>query len=476
MPEPASEEGVWPVAGCGLRLAGRVTGFARHLRRPWHFFAVVLAFSTTWFICSIPYFRSYNDPPEPYDGPDYDMIGWCLANGYGFGQFWSSAEYQRPYRESVHVKEYEYLTSRTGPCRPTTSRPPFLPFVLAGIYKVFGRRFWVWRVCSSAFAGAALAVSATLAYRFMGLTIALLTLAWGLVDPRMLNFAAGYMTEAPAMLGVVLLFLFLTRLTRHRRWRDAAGGGVVLGLLVLVRSSFVLWYPLVLLMLWRPLREAKTIKHGQCSRQRLLTVLLAAAVLVPSPWWVRNCLVLHAFMPLGTQGHMVLPAGYSWYAVLHRGQWTREAEDEIRQSLLKHRPDVYGKGIETERELARTSFAVALWWAVSHPHRLPQLAWYKTRRLWTPLSAHQWCLMIAALCGALVALNRPWAWPAFGLFMTQTLVVAATHNELGRFLVPLQPLLHLFAGLGVWALLRRGRMHVRRMRRLADRQFPGHPK
>ena len=424
--------------------------------------------ASAWFLASVEYSRSFNDPPEPYDGPDYDMIGLCLAKGYGYGCCWNDPDYRRIYEKYVRFgydKEYGYLLQRQGGFASTTYRPPFLPLALAGIYKSVGRQFWVWRVCACLFMGGAVAAAAALGYVVLGPGVAALTLAWGVLDSNLANFAAAYMTEAPATFGTAVLFVLLVRLLQRPTALDAVLAGAALGFLVLVRSVFVLWYVPLGILLWLAFRwrQRRGLVAGISWRKALL-LLLIPALLVPLPWWVRNCHVLGEFMPLGTQGKIALPGGYSWRAVFAHGQWSKEPEDEIRQALLKQNPELAANPLAFEREVAHYAQAVAIDWTIGHLHRIPQLVWDRVRRLWTPQSTYESLLFVCALCGAWVLLGQTWTWPLLALLGLETLVVAGTYCDGGRYLLPLHPALHLLAAFGRVALYRWAAHHIAWMR------------
>ncbi|OGV64355.1 MAG: hypothetical protein A3K19_17180 [Lentisphaerae bacterium RIFOXYB12_FULL_65_16] len=403
-----------------------------------------------WFLAAVPSLLPYNHPPEWGDGHDYDMIAFCLARGDGFGYMWSDEEFRRPYAQSDSVAHYKDLLSREGTFVSTTYRPPFVPFALAGIYRIFGRHFWIWRATTCLFTAAAVAIGAALMYRALGLGPCVLTFAWGVLDPYLLSYCPAYMTEAPAVFGLMLFMLCLNRWIETGRKRWVLLSGAVLGGLTLVRSVFALWYVLAAVFVWGVNRW----HFGEKSRARTAAVIamfLAMAIVVPLPWWIRNCIVLDRMMPLGTQGHIALPSGYSDQAILARGEWSY-FEKEIAAELLRQRPDLRPWTLEFERELAETDFAVALWWAVSHPHRIPQLAWLKAQSLWKPRIAYYGWLIPIAFCGCIAALRSSWAWPGLAFLGMHTMVVAATYSWGARFLMILSPVLHFFAGLGAWAL------------------------
>src|SRR4030095_1571000 len=131
--------------------------------------------------------------------------------------------------------------------------------------------------------------------------------------PRL--FAHEFRTEGIATLLVTLLAWMWIR-NGKAGWTGirCVASGLVLGVLAMSRSIFLLWIPLTMLAPGADRSSGKRAWRG-----RALSV--AVALLVIGPWWVRNCVVLEAFLPFGTQAALNLPAGFGPRALRFTGHW-----------------------------------------------------------------------------------------------------------------------------------------------------------
>ncbi|MGN6133079.1 MAG: hypothetical protein ACTHOU_01220, partial [Aureliella sp.] len=179
-----------------------------------------------------------------------------------------------------------------------------------------------------------------------------------------------------------------------------------------------------------------------------------AAVLVCLPWWVRNCLVLEAWMPLGTQGATTLVGGYSDEALAHGGQWQYAPELRLRQRVSGEQvSDHGGPLVHPDVRLARAASDQVRAWVHAHWRDLPMLAWYRLSSEWAPYSGRSLLWKLAALLGLIyLAVRLPPA-AAFigGVLLINTLMVMGLYSLGGRFLVPTYGMLYSLAGIGVAA-------------------------
>jgi hypothetical protein len=116
---------------------------------------------------------------------------------------------------------------------------------------------------------------------------------------------------------------------------------------------------------------------------RAFTVLLLA-LLIYSPWAIRNCLLLDAFMPLGTQGGISLPGGYSDEA-LHRdlvGVWYYHDPSELFAPIDAELRAQQAEPIVWERERARYGQHIAKAWALENWRNLPWLMLMRPVQMW----------------------------------------------------------------------------------------------
>ena len=124
-------------------------------------------------------------------------------------------------------------------------------------------------------------------------------LAWALYPPALGHAAKAHTPVLEGFLLILLAWFLLRALQRERR-RWPIAGGVVLGLLLLVRPSHgLVWAAWSLLILVRARWRRPAI------RMVLVTGVVAAAVL--APWTVRNLQVHGRLVPVATNG------GFNFY-------------------------------------------------------------------------------------------------------------------------------------------------------------------
>lgn len=152
--------------------------------------------------------------------------------------------------------------------------------LLAGVYRWFGAGLTV-APLANAIIGTLLVVVAHRLARH-GLSESRARLAAGLValHPGLISYTAAVMTEQLAAL-LVLATLWASAVLR-RKWLQALGTGVLLGLSILVRPATLLMGPVLALVGRRPWHKA------------LIGALAATAVasVVVLPWTLRNCRVM----------------------------------------------------------------------------------------------------------------------------------------------------------------------------------------
>ena len=220
--------------------------------------------------------------------------------------------------------------------------PPVYPLLLAGVGAVFGLGQVVLAVTNLACDGAAawliVRIGGRLGSRRGGLAAAWLYLIW----PTFL-FATPFAQKEPL---VTLLVLAIThRLLRladgPARPRDGMLLGLLGGLLALTQPGLATLPALLGLALLPAL--------GLRPLLRVAAFALPALLLVMAPWWIRNALVLHQFVPLTSTAGLGLWIGNNPHAT---GNWMAMPPDILPLSELA--------------QSARAA-AVASAWIAAHP-------------------------------------------------------------------------------------------------------------
>ena len=425
---------------------------------PARFLALVFVAITAAFVLGFAARGRLWAPPGRGDGPDYENIGFNLAQGRGFRLDWDSLEWRAPYEQHNSDHQYDYLLARTGSWA-TAYRPPLFPLLIAGNHLLFGRQFVTIRIGNALFVAGAVCLAAALAMRLIGPLGGVLVPVLAVADRRLLTYSGAILTESLALFTVVLLTWLLARLLDRPSGGKAALAGAALGVGVLGRSIFILWYPLLTITVFLLVRHAQATRNNRRALA-LTTLFLAAAVAVLAPWWVRNSTVLEAFMPLGTQGGIALPGGYSdaaWRS--GRGRWVQLNSWGLYDPLVHS--EVYQglPGHLRERDRARFGAQHASEWIKRNPEKLPVLAWRRLRDHFRPRNVHELSLLGLAFAGLLLARRQPLVRLLAALVVINALAVMAMYSDGPRLLIPVKASLYVLAavglvGVGLWVMER----------------------
>jgi hypothetical protein len=125
------------------------------------------------------------------------------------------------------------------------------------------------------------------------------------VFPPLVSLCGTIVSEAlflPLELALALVLVGLARRPAAVRWSILAGA--LCGLALLTRAVALVWAVVALVAVGRSVVSGRP-------RRRSLAGLLAAFVVVMAPWTVRNLDVLHAFVPVTTEGGYTLAGQYN---------------------------------------------------------------------------------------------------------------------------------------------------------------------
>ena len=407
-------------------------------------YAVVFLVSFVSYRSSAVKGGSLRAPPEMGDGHDFDALAFNIWKHQRFGFEWDEPEWRRPYEA---VRGSESLLERHGDYYPTTYRPPAAPALMALVYAVTDRNFAAWRVVHCAIMAAAVTAAAAVSAEIAGTAAALATMVVALTLPLLRLFAHEFRTEGLAALLVTLLAWTWIR-NGKTGWTGirCVASGLVLGALAMTRSIFLLWIPLTMFAPGADRSSGKGAWRGRA-------ISVAVALLVIGPWWVRNCVVLEAFMPFGTQAALNLPAGFGPRALRFKGLWMSNPGDGAPEiEALKLDP------VTSEVRLAQHRSALALRWIREYPLDALRLmglhVWQEVKPRTLPYPTGAWLLPVAAL--AAVYLRRSAGVGVIVLMVAANILgIALTWSARGQFIAPVQPMLAALAGAMVVAMVRR---------------------
>jgi 4-amino-4-deoxy-L-arabinose transferase-like glycosyltransferase len=388
-----------------------------------------------------------NVPPSSTgDEPSYDSLGWELAKGNGFSVDYDDPDLRRPY-DLAAQGDPELYTLIRGKSGPIAYRPPLFPLVIAATNLCVGRQFWLIRVfnafCMSATCGL---VSHYLLKRF-GIFAAVLGAGTFVVcDYRTRLYGRAILTEAMACLLIALLVLTIQRSSNSRQLRWAAVAGTLAGLLILTRTVFALWIPWVVLTMIVTSRRNRG--HGLRSLLAKPAIFCVVALLVASPWMIRNTYVLGSLKPLGTQGLMELSAGYSEAAFSNGGVWINLSDLGFYRGVI----DEDMTTLERELASARHSSSAAREWILAHPGKALLLFPMKIVNEFRPREPSEWIVSGLAIVGLLQLAAFRDGRVLIGMLIANACTIGCTWSVGGRFLVPQLFVFHVLAGAGAWSL------------------------
>ena len=384
------------------------------------------------------------------DGRDYDGHAVSIAQGNGY-----SASYA---------------------LRPTAFRPPGFTYLLGGVYWAAGveraaapERIIVARRAQVVIGTVLVATIGLVAALLWGPVVALVAMALAAVYVPLVTMSGTVMSEplfAVFMLGC-LAAAIMHRRSAHR-WRWALLAGVLAGLSILTRAN-----ALILLL---PLALVAWVGRPRWSLRALgpPVALVAVAVLVVSPWTIRNARVMHHFVPVSTQLGSALAGTYNVDARTdknHPASWR-----SLRHVASYH--DLVGDIAHTdEAVLDKQLRRRAERYALDHPGYVATVPFWTTVRAldldgfdWARHTARTvsidgrwadrgiycfWLFALLAVAGAFTPAARRapwyvWAFPALMYLSVVFLVI-----ETPRYRTPLDPFIVMLAALAVVAAGRR---------------------
>ena len=395
-----------------------------------------------------------NEPPAHWnvDGVFYDNIAFHLKDGSGFTVDFEQpqwrAVYQDANQQTAPAEFYKWVLDFEGQ-GSTTMRSPGYPFVLSWVYRIFGWRFDCGRYLSVLSISLALTIVTTWCFRRWGTLLASVAAALMLLDYSIMRTTVQISSESLATLAFVSTFVCVAALLDRPNLCKALATGMTFAALFLTRGNWNLGLLLVLLLgiTVRLPAIARRIKPVEAKH---VWVAIAVSLCLGMPWWVRNCRATKQIQPFGTAGAAGMVAAYcdeslanfgNWKAaVFHRNQWEVFNSMDWRNTTLPQR----------ESAVAKASVSKSLVWAQRNWYRLPELAIYRYISHWgltnqtipVPLQVINLVWVVCGLTGCLFLSGRYRNLFWFVLTL-DALIVMLTWAHLGRYGIPVRPIIHI---------------------------------
>lgn len=389
---------------------------------------------------------------------------------------------EQPFGDAADFERHALSLADTGAFAPTqfadpggasALRPPALPLLLAGVFKVFGHDLDAVRVINALLGVVAVALLYLLVARLFDRRTALVAAALAAVTPSLVFLGGGMLSEN-LFIPLVLATATLVAWQRdHGGWALAAAAGAVLGVAVLTRSNgLLLALPLLL-----------GLRGGMLPR----VVALALLGLALAPWTARNHAEFDRFLPLGTQGGYTVAGQWNGTASspgVKRAEW-------LAPVFVHAYRDLFGQPSLDEAEVDAELRSRGLDFAIGHPTAVVQAVAINVQRTFSIHPGHSsldeiafqemgvpearhglvriggYVLALLALAGA-VLLARLRAGPLW-LWLFPALLFAGYVVWLGtpRYRIPVDAFLTVPAAIALVALVSRARS------RSPERPAPG---
>lgn len=288
------------------------------------------------------------------------------------------------YRPTDDAFEYDHYAQsiaagegygRSGYLRqggPTAIRGPGYPYLLGAVYAVSGDSKDAARVVNALLGALTVLLVYLIAKRIWGRRTGLLAAGFAAVFPPLVLMSRELVSESlflPLALGAVLCVLEFRRSGRNWRWALAAGA--LCGLATLTRNTgFVLAIPIAF-GLWggreRSLRSSLAAP----------AIALVSALVVITPWLLRDAAEFERFVPITTSGGIAISGTYneaSYAAPDTHGAWrTPQIVPEFAHLFVEPGRDE----AEVDQILRREALSFA--WA--HPGYVVETSFWNALRL-----------------------------------------------------------------------------------------------
>jgi 4-amino-4-deoxy-L-arabinose transferase-like glycosyltransferase len=215
---------------------------------------------------------------EPvWDGHYYHLGATRIASGLGYSE--------------------DVLIRGVSVWKPWTHYPVGYSALLGALYRVFGEQLLIAPLLNAILGAATAVLVHRIALPYLGPGRARVAGGIAALHPGLIAYCPLVMTEIPT--GFLLALLLWTLLNHRGSWRGALLGGVILGVLVLMRPASLLLVPLVALIEARPLGRA--LLHAAAT--------LSVALVLVLPWTIRNCVRMDGCALVSTNGGWNLAIG-----------------------------------------------------------------------------------------------------------------------------------------------------------------------
>lgn len=352
-----------------------------------------------------------------------------------------------------------YTLEELGRVEPTAEHPPLWPLVLAAASEIGGNGLLSHRLVGVPFGVATVGLLGLIGRRLGGETAGLVVAAIAACHPLLIGADGSLMSETLYGMFVAGALLLALRLLERPALGNAAALGVAIGLGALTRGEALA----LLLLLVAPVAWLAT--EGARGRLKLAAVAVGAAVLVMSPWIVRNWTTFDRPVLTSTNDSTVL-TGANCDATYHGrdlGWWRVDCRSPISRRNEAEQAAIWRReGLEYARDHAdRLPVVIPVrllrTWGVYQPRRMIDEAEGRDRTMEALGTIVYFLLLPLAVYGAILLRRR--RGPLWVLLVPPAVVTIVTVLGYGypRFRHSADLVIVVLAGLALTHLLERRR-------------------
>ena len=177
--------------------------------------------------------------------------------------------------------------------------PPFYPFFLSIIYRLFGHSYIAVRIIQSVIGALICVLIYLIAKELRNSILGILSACFAIIYPPFIKSAELLLTETLFTLLLCLIVYYLVRIQRESRYKDCAVLGLLIGLGLLTKTALIV-LPIFVIPVF--------INKKDALKKYIVVVLFF--LLPVTPWIIRNYSVYHRFVPVATQGGITFYSSY----------------------------------------------------------------------------------------------------------------------------------------------------------------------
>lgn len=271
-------------------------------------------------------------------------------------------------RQAENITEYIFKTHE--------ARNPFFPIFLSILYLIFDEWLFGVRLIISLLGAVNCLLIYYIAKYVYGKQVAIMSGFIAAVYPNLFYWSAFLLSET------LFITLFLSIIYLLIKYKDNVHNGklvligVLLGLAVLTRSILLVFSPLLLLWIIFSFWGNKKIML------KTILIIFPVALIVISPWTIRNYILFNALIPVEAHGGSALYGGNNLLSlkkdIRGLGHWDGQAAGKLL-------PEIKDMGVvEKDRYLYRQAIQWTMYTLREKPLDFLKLEFWKMQKAWFP--------------------------------------------------------------------------------------------